>query len=148
MDVGAPLRMLASFRAREARVMPATARSPQGDCGRQREQQFYSYSYYQEFDDTITISLGVCCARLHGCTRQHQHILISLSRPDALHTLPLTTILSPCCVVRYWLATTTLLEKLLPERAQRVHEQAARGERESSSLRRRPRDMNICSGRA
>ena len=94
--------MLASFRAREARVMPATARSPQGDCGRQREQQFYSYSYYQEFDDTITISLGVCCARLHGCTRQHQHIFTSLSHPGALHALPLTTIhaASPCGQVR------------------------------------------------
>ena len=55
--------MLASFRAREARVMPATARSPQGDCGRQREQQFYSYSYYMTFDDTITISQGVRYAR-------------------------------------------------------------------------------------
>ena len=127
MDVGALLRMLASFRAREARVMPATARSPQQDCGRQREQQFYSYSYYQEFDDTITISLGVCCARLHGCTRQHQHILISLSRPDALHTLPLTTLLRLCRVVRWRCATTILLEQLFADRAHRAHRGAARG---------------------
>ena len=104
-----------------------------------------SWSYYQEFDDTITISLGVRYARSRGCTRQHQHTLMSLSRPDALHALPLTTILSPCYVVRYWLATTTLLEKLFPERAQRVHEQAARGERESISLRRSMREPSICS---
>jgi len=38
LDVGSPLRMLASFRAREARVMPAAARTPQPGCGRQREQ--------------------------------------------------------------------------------------------------------------
>ena len=60
---GAPLRMPASFRAREARVMPAAARSPQPGCGDQREQQFYSFSYYHTFNDTITISQGVRYAR-------------------------------------------------------------------------------------
>ena len=119
---GAPLRMPASFRAREARVMPATARSPQEDCGRQREQQFYSYSYYLTFDDTITISQGVRYARSPGCTRQHQHILILLSRPDSLHTLPLTTILAVCLAARCEFATTILLAELFPERAQRAGE--------------------------
>ena len=104
----APLRMLASFRAREARVMPAAARSPQPGCGDQREQQFYSFSYYHTFNDTITISQGVRYARSHGHTRQHQHTLILLSRPDALHTLPLTTILPLCLVVRWRFATTIL----------------------------------------
>ena len=145
LDVGAPLRMPASFRAREARVMPATARSPQGDCGRQREQQFYSYSYYQEFDDTITISLGVCHARLHGRTRQHQHILILLSHPDALHTLPLTTILCLCRVLRCVCATTILLVEIFHHRAHRAHRGAARGDREGSSFRRSPREPSICS---
>ena len=132
---GAPLRMPASFRAREARVMPATARSPQGDCGRQREQQFYSYSYYLTFDDTITISQGVRYARSPGCTRQHQHILILLSRPDSLHTLPLTTILRLCRVVRWWIATTNLLEQIFHHRAHRAHRGAAHGESNCSTRR-------------
>ena len=140
--------MLASFRASEARVMPAAARSPQGDCGRQREQQFYSYSYYLTFDDTITISQGVRYARLRGCTRQHHHILMSLSHPDALHTLPLTTMLALCRVFRRWFSTTNLMGQLFAERAQRGHEQAARGEREGFSLRRSLREPKRCAERA
>ena len=140
-----PLRMPASFRAREARVMPAAARCPQGECGRQREQQFYSYSYYLTFDDTITISQGVRYARSPGCTRQHQHILILLSRPDSLHTLPLTTILRLCRVVRWWIATTNLLEQIFHHRAHRAHRGAARGDREGSSYRRCLREPSICS---
>ena len=143
LDVRAPLRMLASFRAREARVMPATARSPQPGCGIQREQLFHSLSYDLTFDDTITNSQGVRYARLHGCTRQHQHILILLSRPDTLHTLPLTTLLCLCRVVRWRIATTNLLEQIFHHRAHRAHRGAARGEREGSSFRRSPREPSI-----
>ena len=117
----APLRMLASFRAREARVMPAAARSPQGGCGPQREQKINSCSYYQTFNDTITILQGVRYARLRGHTRQHQHILMSLSHPDALHTLPLTTMLALCRVLRCVCATTNLLVELFHYRAHRAH---------------------------
>ena len=123
-----------SFGAHVARVMPARARSPQQDCGRQREQHFYSLSYYLTFDDTITISQGVRYARLRGCTRQHHHIPTLLSRPDALHTLPLSTMLALCRVLRRWFSTTNLMGQLFAERAQRGHEQAARGEREGFSL--------------
>ena len=140
--------MLASFRAREARVMPATARSPQGGCGPQREQKKYSCSYYLTFNDTITILQGVRYARLRGHTRQHQHILMSLSHPDALHTLPLTTMLALCRVLRRWFSTTNLMGQLFAERAQRGHEQAARGEREGFSLRRSLREPKRCAERA
>ena len=135
--------MPASFRDHLSGVMPACARTPQGVCGAQRVQYFSSWSYIQTFNDTITGSKGVSCARSHGCTRQHQHTLTLLSRPDALHTLPLTTVLGLCRVVRLLFSTTNLLCQLLPERAQRALEQAARGERESSSDRRSPRDMSI-----
>ena len=111
--------MPASIRDHLSGVMPACARSPQGGCGLRREQLFYSWFYDQTFNDTITISQGVRYARLHGCTRQHQHTLTLLSRPDALHTLPLTTVLGLCRVVRLWFSTTNLLGQLLPERAQR-----------------------------
>ena len=114
--------MPASFGAHVARVMPARARSPQRDRGTQREQHFYSLSYYLTFDDTITGSQGVRCARSLGCTRQHHHILMSLSHPHALHTLPLSTILAACRVVRWLFSTTNLLGQLFPERAQRAHE--------------------------
>ena len=140
--------MPASFRAREARVMPARARSPQGACGPQREQKNYSCSYYLTFNDTITILQGVRYARLRGHTRQHQHILMSLSHPDALHTLPLTTMLGLCRVLRRWFSTTILQEQLFHHRAQRAHRGAAHGEREGSSFRRSPREPSICSGRA
>ena len=135
--------MLASFRAREARVMPATARSPQGGCGPQREQKNHSCSYYLTFNDTITILQGVRYARLRGHTRQHQHILMSLSHPDALHTLPLTTMLALCRVLRRWFSTTILQEQLFHHRAQRAHRGAAHGEREGSSFRRSPREPSI-----
>ena len=139
--------MPASFRDHLSGVMPACARSPQGVCGRQREQYFYSWSYIQKFNDTITGSKGVRYARSHGCTRQHHHILMSLSHPDALHTLPLSTMLGLCRVLRLWFSTTNLMGQLFPERAQRGHEQAARGEREAFSLRRSLQEPSICSER-
>ena len=145
MDVGALLRMPASFRDDLSGVMPACARSPQRVCGLRREQYFNSWSYHQEFNDTITISQGVSYARLHGCTRQHQHILMSLSHPDALHTLPLTTMLALCRVLRCVCATTILLVEIFHHRAHRAHRGAARGDREGSSFRRSPREPSICS---
>ena len=148
MDVGALLRMPASFRDDLSGVMPACARSPQPGCGDQREQQFYSFSYYHTFNDTITISQGVRYARSHGHTRQHQHTLILLSRPDALHTLPLTTILCLCRVLRCVCATTILLVEIFHHRAHRAHRGAAHGERAGSSFRRSLPDPSICSGRA
>ena len=103
-----------------------------------------SYLFVHEYlYDSITISKGEPCVLRHGLSRQHQHTLNSHSRPDALHTLPLTTILGLCRVVRLLFSTTNLLGQLLPEHAQRALEQAARGERESSSDRRSPRDMSI-----
>ena len=114
--------MPASFRDDLSGVMPACARTPQGVCGIHREQYFCSWSYDHTFNDNITGSKGVSYARSRGCTRQHHHILMSLSHPHALHTLPLSTILAACRVVRWLFSTTNLLGQLFPERAQRAHE--------------------------
>ena len=69
----------------------------------------------------ITISKGNRCVLRHGLSRPHQHILMLLSCPDALHSLPLTTIHAACLVVRCVCATTILLVELFHERAQRAH---------------------------
>ena len=107
----------------------------------------YLFLYYH-LDDNITISKGERCVLRHGLSRQHQHTLNSHSRPDALHTLPLTTLLGLCRVVRLYFSTTNLLDQLFPERAQRGHEEAARGEREGFSLRRSLQEPKRCSERA
>ena len=61
-------------------------------------------------------------------SRPPTHTLTSLSLTDPLHTLPLTSLLSPCCVSRCWSATSKLLEQIVSVPVQRAHEQAARGE--------------------
>ena len=93
----------------------------------------YLFLYYH-LDDNITISKGVRCVLRHGLSRQHQHTLNSHSRPDALHTLPLTTILGLCRVVRCGFATTNLLVQLFRERAHRARLGAARGVRDAAHL--------------
>ena len=148
LDESGSAAMPASFRAHVARVMPVCARSPQGACGLRREQQFYSWFYHQEFNDTITNSQGVRYARLHGRTRQHQHIQKSLSPTDALHTLPLTTILGLCRVVRWRIATTNLLEQIFHHRAHRAHRGAARGDRGCCLRRGTCEKTKTCSARA
>ena len=81
-----------------------------------------SYLFLHEYlYDSITISKGNRCVLRHGLSRPHQHILNTHSRPDALHTLPLTTILPVCLVVRCGYATTIVLEELFRECAQRAH---------------------------
>ena len=76
--------------------------------------------------DNITISQGKVCVLRHGLSRQHQHILNAHSHPDALHTLPLYTMLALCLVVRCESATTNLLLLLFRERAHRARPGAAR----------------------
>ena len=69
-----------------------------------------TYLFLHEYlYDNITISKGNRCVLRHGLSRPHQHILNTHSRQDALHTLPLTTILPVCLVVRCGYATTIVL---------------------------------------
>ena len=82
-----------------------------------------SYLFLHEYlYDSITISQGKACVLRHSLSRQHQHIQNAHSRPDALHTLPLTTLLAVCLAARCEFATTILLAELFPERAQRADE--------------------------
>ena len=93
----------------------------------------------------ITISKGKRCVLRHGLSRQHQHILNTHSRPDAMHVPPLTTLLPPCFVFRCWVATTNLLPQLFRERAQRAHLGAADCERPCSTRTSTQKKLSICS---
>ena len=88
-----------------------------------------SYLFLHKYlHDNITMSQGKACVLRHGLSCQHQHILNTHSRPDAMHVPPLTTSLPPCFVFRCWVATTNLLLQVFRERAHRAGLGAAHGD--------------------